>query len=113
MHEFGFKFRFFSNSENPISQDVIYELRREVALHLEHSGFGVYMETPEMKFRNVAASPAIDEYDDIDRELLLSYYLPFPLRDGDLHRIMFECVPELKTFARSKNCELIFRTVID
>lgn len=111
MREFGIKFIFQSKSDNPISESVLYELRSEVALHLEHSGFGSVIRQDDPHFENRWATPAINDYDVTTHELYITYNWSWPLRHGNLTTLFTQCVPELESFADRMNVKLTFRSV--
>lgn len=112
MREFGVKFLFEKKSDNPISEDILYQLRSEVSLHLEHSGFGAHQECGDgSQFRNEFATPAIDHYDPTDNELYITYYWPWPLRHGNLTTLFTQCVPELQDYAKRMGTKLTFRSI--
>ena len=111
MREFGIKFIFRSKTDNPISESVLYELRSEVAIHLEHCGFGGVVRQEDPVFENRYATPAINDYDPQEQELYLTYNWSWPLRHGNLTTLFTQCVPELESFADRMNVKLTFRSV--
>lgn len=113
MRELGLNFTFRSRDQNPISNHVVYVLRREVAQTLERHGLGAVVELPNQQFQNEIVAPAIDDFNPVENELHISYYMPFPLREIiDFHRLFEDGIPDLENFTRNLNCELSFRTVI-
>lgn len=113
MREIGLNFTFRSNNQNRISNHVVYVLRREVAQTLSRYGLGAVIEQPDQRFQNAVVAPAIDDFNPVENELHISYYMPFPLRDLINFRGLFDDgIPVLENFSRNLNCEVTFRTVI-
>lgn len=82
MNRIDLIFSTFREDNSPIDNHVQYELRHQIALALEHAGFGVVQERGSDKFQNDALQPVIDDYYDDDHELLVFYNFPHTLLDN-------------------------------
>lgn len=88
---------FFIRDENrePIPNNFIYEIRREIALMLENSEFGRAVEIDNDLFTNVFANSVEDFYYEQERELFISYQFVIPVTHGNLPVLLLQGIPNL------------------
>lgn len=114
MREVGIRFIFRGNRENPLSNALIYDIKRQVARTLENCDFGAVQENGHGVFINEYITPSISQYDPVSDELHICFYLPFPIVEnhGDLWRLQSEGVPALHNFIENLYGTLAFSTFI-
>lgn len=112
MRELHVQFIFHGERENPMSNDVQYQLRREVSRSLETAGFGASMEIEGHQFENEFAVPVIDLFIDYENELHITFIWLYPLSlgHGDMAELVTNQIPRLMEFVRERNVCLIYRS---
>jgi len=113
MRELHVQFIFHGVKDQPMTNDLIFQLRREVSRRLEASGFGASIELEDGRtFENDFAVPVIDAYIDYENELHISYIWLYPLAlgHGDMAELVNNQIPRLMDFVSELNVCLIYRS---
>ena len=112
MIEYRISFRFFSNTENDIPENNIFRIRLELARILERCGFGTFRHIEDGRFVNAHATPGIDVYDSVVKELQVSYYFIYPIEHGDDHALVERELPALRQLASELDVSFIYTSCI-
>lgn len=108
MTELSTTFVFHNIDRSPISNDVLFNIRREVANAIERCGFGEVIESDSDKFRNVYCSPTSDVYITPEEELVISFYFTIPSQFGDVFRLVTTEVVNLSAWVRNEYIRIYF-----
>lgn len=114
MRDFGLRFIFRGTVGHRLGQTELYDIHREVSRILELSGFGESMESEGGRFTNRYLAAAIDAYDPEIDELHISYYLNFPVPQGqgDIWLLHSRYIPELHGWVENQGLILRFHTIL-
>lgn len=96
-------FQFSYPDFHRIENDVLYQLRREVALTFENAEFGRVLEADNDRFTNVFIVPVGDNYFEPDNDLFITYTLQTPLNNGNLGALLLQSIPELMLRIRAQH----------
>ena len=90
-------FTFFNPDHAIISNNILYEIRKQVATTFENCGFGAIQEA-DSKFGNTYAIPVVDNYSDVDSELYIAYllWLPVPNNHGNYSELVTNGLLQIK-----------------
>lgn len=105
-------FTFFHQDNHPISNDLLFELRREVANVFQNSDFGVVEEFENDKFINTFAVPFTDNYFQPENELFISYVFAFPFAHGNFAALVSENIPRIYNFLQTSDRFHEFRVIV-
>lgn len=74
----------------PIENDIIYAIRRQIAILFENSEFGLVQERDNDRFENTFATPLNDTYNTPYNDLFVYYRFDYPLVNGNLAFLLQE-----------------------
>ena len=74
----------------PIENDILYAIRRQIAILFENSEFGLVQERDSDRFENTFATPVNDEYNIPFNDLFVYYRFDYPLLNGNLAFLLQE-----------------------
>lgn len=81
-------YTFVKNENLDFENELLFNLRREIAQLMNNNGFGEIIENGTDKFANVYAEPFMDEYFRQNNELVVVYVFHTPLNNGDLAQLL-------------------------
>lgn len=87
----------------PLSEEIMFSIRRKLAHILEDNGFGEIIHYDDGHFANEHLRPASDDYIVDDQALFISFNLNLPVEYGNLGGFLSEGVQELYNFISSFN----------
>ena len=102
-------FAFFNRFHLPIENNILYELRREVARTFQNYGFGEIIEIENDKFANTFAIPVTDRYYEVEQDLFISFRIENPreINHGDLAGLLLHGIPDLQFWTRTRYLNML------
>lgn len=102
MERIDFSLTFFDreNPDRQFSNQMLYDIRKEVARCMETAGFGAVLENGPEKFSNTWAVPTDDFFVLPENHLFISFSWRAPILHGNFASLVMDAIPHLHQFIR-------------